>query len=177
MELHLFLSRAQNYNQPDLLLFDLDPEPPAGFEDAVGVANVLKVCLESLGLIGFVKTSGKKGLHVLLPITPEYSYGQTREFAHQLGRHLARELGVVVSERSRSQEPGKVYIDYVQNSQGRTVICPWSLRAEPGATVSTPLGWDELGQLKPEDMNIFTIRERCDPWEDFWEERQRLEMR
>lgn len=177
LELHLSLSKAQSYDRPDLLLFDLDPKPPAGFSDAVGVAIVIKERLEILDLTGFVKTSGKKGLHILLPIASEYSYGQTREFAHQLGRHLARELEVVVSERSKSQEPGRVYIDYIQNSRGRTVVCPWSLRAEPSATVSTPLGWDELERVGPEDLNIFTIRERSDPWEGFWEERQRLETK
>lgn len=177
LELHIAFSKTQSYDQPDFLLFDLDPKPPAGFEEAVDVANILMERLESLGLISFVKTSGKKGLHVLLPIVTEYSYRQIREFTHQLGRHLAKELEVVVSERSMSQEPGRVYIDYVQNSQGRTVICPWSLRAEPAATVSTPLSWDELERVRPEDMNIFTIRERSDPWENFWEEKQRLEMK
>lgn len=161
---------------PDIMLFDIDPEPPAGFTEAVEVAYRLNDLLESIGLTTYVKTSGKKGLHVLLPIEPIYTYKQTREFVHQIGRYLAQDMEHVVSEKNQSQIPGTVYIDYLQNSSGRTMICPYSLRAEPGATISTPIYWNELQNLNPSDLNIFSISQRSDPWKDFWKNKQRLEV-
>lgn len=177
LEIHVTLSKAEAYERPDIVLFDIDPEPPAGFPEAVEVALSLKEKLDALGFKSYAKTTGKKGLHVLLPIIDDYSFPQTREFVHQFGRHLSREDPMVVSERSRSQEPGKVYIDYLQNSSGRTMICPYSLRAEEGATVSTPLEWGELRSIDPEKLNVFSVSNRKkDPWDGFWEERQRLEV-
>jgi bifunctional non-homologous end joining protein LigD len=177
LEIHIALSKVEAYEEPDIVLFDLDPEPPAGFSEAAEVALSLKEKLEALGFKAFVKTSGKKGLHVTLPIERGYGFHQTREFVYQFGRHLSRENPMVVSERSRSQEPGKVYIDYLQNSLGRTMICPYSLRAVEGATVSTPLEWGELRGLDPEKLNVFSVSKRMkDPWDGFWKERQRLEV-
>jgi len=177
LELHVPLSRVGAYERPDMVLFDLDPEPPLGYDEAVEVAFSLKEKLDALGFRAYPKTSGKKGLHVLLPVAADYTYRQTREFVHELGRHLARESEFVVSERAQSQDPGTVYIDYLQNSGGRTMVCPYSLRAEPGAPVSTPVDWGELRGLRPGELNIFSVTERkVDPWEGFWEDRQRLEV-
>jgi len=177
LEIHIALSKIEAYEEPDIVLFDLDPEPPAGFSEASEVALLLKDKLDALGFKAFVKTSGKKGLHVTMPIESGYSFRQTREFVHQFGKHLAREDAMVVSERSQSQEPGKVYVDYLQNSSGRTMICPYSLRAEEGATVSTPLEWREVKGLDPTKLNVFSVsKRRKDPWDCFWEEKQRLEV-
>lgn len=177
LEMHITLSRVEAYENPDQLLFDLDPEPPAAFDEAVDVAFILKESLDALGLKSYVKTSGKKGLHILLPIVVDYNFNQTREFTHQIGKHLARSSDIVASELSQSRDPGRVYIDYLQNSAGRTMICPYSLRAVPEATVSTPVEWRELRGLKPEKLNIFSVIEKkSEPWEEFWEDRQRLEV-
>lgn len=174
LEIHVTLSRVDSFEKPDLMLFDLDPEPPAGFDEAVKVALLLKEKLDALGLVSFVKTTGKKGLHVVLPIVREYSYVQTREFVHQVGKFIARETSLVVSEVSRSREPGKVYIDYPQNSSSKTLICPFSLRAESGATVSTPVEWGQLEEgLRPSQFNIFTVVEsKKDPWKDILEKQR-----
>ncbi len=178
LELHITLSRAEAYESPDLVLFDIDPEPPLGFQEAVDIAFTLNETLEKLGFKAYPKTSGKKGLHLLIPLEEGYSYRQTREFVHRIGIHLAMQSDIVVSERSQSQEPGTVYIDYLQNSSGRTMICPYSLRAEPEATVSTPVTWEELVDLKPENLNVFSVQDReTDPWEGFWGNRHRLEVR
>jgi len=85
---------------PDIMLFDIDPEPLAGFKEAVQVAKAINELLESIGLTTYVKTTGKKGLHVLLPLEPLYTYSQTREFVHQIGRYLSQELENVVSEKN-----------------------------------------------------------------------------
>lgn len=177
LELHMTLSEIDAFEKPDIVLFDVDPEPPASMNDVVDVALMLKEKLDGLGLRSYVKTSGRKGLHILVPIVREYTFGQTREFVHQIGKHLARESPMVVSEFSRSKKPGTVYIDYMQNSHGRTMVCPYSLRATSRATVSMPLDWSEVKKgLKPEEFNLFIVaKSESNPWKGLLEDKQRLE--
>ena len=177
LELHIPLAKKDSYENPDLVLFDVDPEPPANINNAIEVAKLVKEFLDDLSLVSFVKTSGKKGFHIVVPIIPENSYKFTREFVHQIGKKLAKENEFIVSEFSRSQEPGTVYLDYGQNSSGKTMICPYSLRATKFASVSTPLDWKHLQKgLKPEEFNIFSVLEsKSNPWKGFWDQKQRLE--
>lgn len=179
LEIHIPLSKISNYENPDIILFDLDPEPPANMDNAIDVAYLLKEFLENSSLKSYPKTSGKKGLHIVVPIVPEYTYAQTREFVHQIGKDLKKESEIIVSEFSRSQEPGTVYIDYGQNAAGRTMICPYSLRATQNASVSVPLSWSELRKgLKPQNFNISSVKKRkSDPWEDFWKNKQKLDVK
>jgi bifunctional non-homologous end joining protein LigD len=177
IELHMTLSKADEFEKPDLVLFDLDPELPANTDQVVEIALLLKEKLNALGFASYVKTSGKSGLHILLPIVREYTFSQTREFVREIGRHLARESPIVVSEVSKAKRPGTVNIDYLQNSHGRTVACPYSLRATSQATVSMPLGWEQIKKgLKPENFNLFTVvKSESKPWESMFENKQRLE--
>jgi len=176
LEIHMTLGRAESFENPDIVLFDIDPEPPLTFDAVIDAALLLREKLESLGLKSYVKTSGKKGLHVILPVIPDYSFKQTREFVHQMGKHLARESQLIVSEFSRSKKPGTIYVDYLQNSHGKTMVCPYSLRATPQATVSTPLEWSVVKKgLKPDDLNIFSVpKMEKSSWEDLFENRQKL---
>lgn len=176
LEIHMTLSKTDSFESPDLALIDVDPEPPVGYDDVVEVALLLKEKLETLGLRSYVKTSGKKGLHAVIPIVHGYTFQQTREFVHQIGKRLAKESDIVVSEFSRSREPGTVFIDYLQNSHGRTMVCPYSLRATPRATLSMPLKWEDIRRgLNPEEFNITTVRDiDSNPWEDLLQDRQRL---
>jgi bifunctional non-homologous end joining protein LigD len=178
IEIHMTLGQADSFENPDLVFFDIDPEPPANFDNVIEVGLLLKEKLESLGLKSYVKTSGKTGLHVVLPIIAKYSFRQTREFVHQIGKHMARESPLVVSEFSRTKKPGTILLDYLQNSHGKTMICPYSLRATSTATVSTPLDWLEVKKgLKPDELNIFTVVKReNNPWKDLIENRQKLEV-
>ncbi len=178
LEINITLSTIDNFDAPDLVLFDIDPEPPCSFDDATDIALSLKEKLDELNFRSFVKTSGKKGLHVVLPIVKSYNFKQTREFVHQFGKFLARESPRVVSEFRNSRDPGTVFIDYLQNTRGKTMIAPYSLRAEAHAPVSTPLEWKELKKgLRPEEFNIFTVLKRKnDPWEGLLESKQSLEM-
>lgn len=178
IEIHTTLSTINYYENPDLILFDIDPELPATFNDAIEVSLLLKEQLDALSLRSYIKTSGKKGLHVVIPVLPLYSYKQTREYVHQIGRYLVGQSDLIVSEFSQTKEPGKVFIDFMQNHAGRTMICPYSLRANENATVSIPLEWQELKKkLKPEDYNIFSVRKiEENPWENIFEERQKLEV-
>jgi bifunctional non-homologous end joining protein LigD len=177
LELHMTLSKMDQFEKPDLVVFDIDPEPPASADDVVDVALLVKEKLDGLGLRSYVKTSGKKGLHILVPVVREYTFGQAREYVHQIGKYLAREAPIVVSEFSRSKKPGTVYIDYLQNSHGRTMVCPYSLRATSKATVSMPLDWREVKKgLKPEKFNLFTVaKSESNPWKGMLEDKQRLE--
>jgi len=179
LEIHVTLSSAEDaFLKPDLVLFDIDPKPPATFDDVIEVALQLKLELDALGLKSFAKTSGKKGLHVVIPIVPRYTFLETRTFAREIGRKLEKQLPVVTSEFSRQPRPGVVFMDYLQNSHGKTMACPYSLRATPQATVSTPLEWSQLKKgLKPEDFNMFSVvLIKEDPWEGFSDIKQKLEV-
>jgi bifunctional non-homologous end joining protein LigD len=179
IEIHMPLSRVDAREKPDFVLFDIDPEPPAGFADGMSVALLVKEKLDQLGLQSYVKTSGKKGLHIVIPIRRDHTYRMTREFAHVIGQHLARESDLVVSEFSETKKPNKVFVDYTQNSHGKTMVIPYGLRATPDATVSTPLDWKEVKKgLKAESLNLFSVvKRKKDPWKGILENRQKLEVK
>jgi bifunctional non-homologous end joining protein LigD len=178
LELHVTLSRVDRIEKPDLVLFDVDPRQPASMNDVVDVVWLLNEKLQALGLKSYVKTSGKKGLHVVVPIASDYSFGQTREFVHQIAKYLSSESSIVVSEFSKVKEPGTVYVDYTQNSHGRTMISPYSLRATTQATVSMPLSWADVKKgLKPEQFTLFNaVKFPDNPWEGLFESKQKLEV-
>jgi bifunctional non-homologous end joining protein LigD len=178
IEIHMPFSKAGLREKPDFVFFDIDPEPPVLFEEAATVALLLKEKLDKLGLESYVKTSGKKGLHVLIPIQRGYTFRETRAFVHNIGQQLAKEHEIVVSEFSETKKPGKVFVDYLQNSHGRTMACPYSLRVTPEATVSTPLQWAEVKKgIKPAEFNIFSVVKReKDPWKGILENKQKLKV-
>jgi bifunctional non-homologous end joining protein LigD len=179
IEIHIPLSQIGSREKPDFIFFDVDPEPPATFEDAALIAISLMEKIENLGLKAYAKTSGKKGLHVLVPIVPEHTFKITRTFVHKIGQQLAKEHENVVSEFADTKKPGKVFIDYLQNSHGRTNVSPYSLRGVQEATVSTPVEWNDLKKrIKPADFNIFTVTSlKEDPWKDIFENKQKLEVK
>ena len=171
LELHVPLSRIGKVNEPDLVLFDLDPEPPAGLTEVIQTAFILKEHLEDLGLKPFVKSSGKKGVHVIVPVKPGYSFKDTSNFVHAVGIILSKSSDHIVSERSQTSDPGTVLIDYPQNSERGTMIAPYSLRPLREATVSTPLEWSQLLSMRKFDYNIFNVPEsRNNPWKNLWDE-------
>jgi bifunctional non-homologous end joining protein LigD len=176
IEIHIPLARVPSVDKPDLALFDIDPEPPATFRDACRVAGFLKKLLDELGILSFLKTSGKKGIHVVVPIERRYAFRQVRDFVHGVGMLLEGEHKEVRAEFADSREPGTVFVDYLQNSRGKTMVSPYSLRPEPAATVSAPLEWGELsGEIRPEDFNIATIISRKeDPWKDIFKNPQEI---
>ena len=178
LEIHMPFSRVDSLDKPDLLFFDVDPEPPATLSDAAEVALLLKDTLLDLGLTPFVKTSGKKGLHVIIPIEPEHTFEKVRAFVHQIGIKLAKESEIVVSEFKDTKKPGKVFADYLQNSPLRTMGIPYCLRPTPDATVSAPLEWSEVKKgINPSDYTIFSVVKRTsNPWKDIFEKRCKMEI-
>ncbi|MCW3995896.1 MAG: non-homologous end-joining DNA ligase [Candidatus Bathyarchaeota archaeon] len=178
LEIHMPFATTADLDKPDFLFFDVDPEPPATLSDAADVALHLKEKLESMGLTPFIKTSGKKGLHVIIPIVPEHTFDKVRAFVHRIGVELAKENDLVVSEFKDTKKPGKVFADYLQNSPMRTMVIPYSLRPTPQATVSAPLEWREVKRgINPTDYTILSVVERkLDPWKHIFEKRCKLEI-
>ena len=176
LEIHITLSRTGSYESPDLLLFDIDPEPPLGFDDVIDVSQVVHESLEAAGMVSYAKTSGKKGLHIVVPLRTGHRFGEVREFAHRIGKNIAKDTPLVVSEFARSRDPGTIFVDYLQNAQGKTMAAPYSLRGTPAATVSMPLRWDELKLgLRAEDFNIKTvISKKEEPWRDIFDNKQKI---
>jgi bifunctional non-homologous end joining protein LigD len=176
LEIHMPFSKINALDKPDLLFFDVDPEPPATLSDAAEVALLLKDKLLDLGLTPFVKTSGKKGLHVVIPIVPDHTFEEARAFVHKIGIDLAKESEIVVSEFKDTKKPGKVFADYLQNSPLRTMVVPYSLRPTPEATISAPLEWSEVKKgINPSDYTIFSVVKRIsNPWNDIFEKRCKL---
>jgi bifunctional non-homologous end joining protein LigD len=178
LEIHMPFSTIDDLDKPDMLFFDVDPEPPANLSDAAEAALLLRDKVRGMGLTPFVKTSGKKGLHVVIPIVPEHSFGQTRAFVHGIGVELAKESDMIVSEFKDTKKPGKVFADYLQNSPMRTMVVPYSLRSTPQATVSTPLEWAEVKKgINPSDYTISSVVKRTgNPWKNIFEEKCKLEI-
>jgi bifunctional non-homologous end joining protein LigD len=178
LEIHMPFSTVDRLDEPDLLFFDVDPEPPATLSDAAEVSLLLKDKLLGLGLTPFIKTSGKKGLHVVTPIVPEHSFEAVRAFVHKIGIELAKESDMVVSEFKDTKKPGKVFADYLQNSPLRTMVIPYSLRPTPQANVSTPLEWSEVKKgINPSDFTISSMVNRTEnPWKNLFEKQCKLEI-
>jgi bifunctional non-homologous end joining protein LigD len=176
LEIHTTLSTTTSYTSPDLLLFDIDPEPPLTFDNVIDVAHVVRGHLEDRGIHPYVKTSGKKGVHIVVPLVSGYPFSKVRDFTHGIGKDIARDTPRVVSEFTHSRDRGTVFIDYLQNAHGKTMAAPYSLRATPAATVSTPVRWEELRHgVRSEDFNIKNVISRVeDPWRDIFEHRQKI---
>lgn len=161
--LHIWASREGSLEQPDWCVIDLDPKE-APFSDVIRCAQVLRRVCDSAGLPSYVKTTGKTGLHIMLPLGRQCTYEQSRMLGELLARIVLRELGDVATiTRHVTKRGDKVYLDYLQNRHGQTIVAPFSVRPIPGATVSMPLLWDEVdGSLDP---RLHTIRNALDRME------------
>jgi bifunctional non-homologous end joining protein LigD len=147
VELHASLSRAKDMDTPTMLVFDLDPGPPAGLRECCRVALWIKELLAAFDLQAVAKTSGSKGVQVYLPLNTPVSYQQTKPFARAVAELLEKEHPeVVLSRMSRDLRSGKVLIDWSQNDPHKTTVCVYSLRASDRPTISTPLTWEEVLQ-------------------------------
>jgi bifunctional non-homologous end joining protein LigD len=146
LELHTSLSRARPIKRPTMMVFDLDPGPPAGIVDCCRVGLWLRDAMTELGLESFPKTSGSKGLQLYVPLnTADVTYDQTKPLSQALARHLESEHSdMVVSSQKKELRKGKVLIDWSQNDEHKTTVCVYSLRARERPTVSTPLEWREV---------------------------------
>jgi bifunctional non-homologous end joining protein LigD len=174
-------SRNQMQDFPDYVFFDLDPTPGTPFSTVLKIARTIYAILDSIRLSSFLKTSGASGFHIFVPLKPQYTYGQTRGFAELVGRIADDELpGLITFERTVHKRPrGKVLMDALQNARGKSLATVYSVRAYPGAPVSTPVTPAELKtEFAADRWNINNVEQRIkkvgDLWEGFWEKRQSL---
>jgi len=163
IEINPWHSTTEDLDNPDYLIIDIDPSDNNTFEDVIQAANVVKGILDKAGATGICKTSGATGIHVYVPTGKQYSYDQVKDFAYVICMMANAEIPAIttlersLSKRSKSQ----IYMDYLQNRKGQTIASVYSLRPKPGATVSTPLRWEEVKPgLNPKDFNINTIEAR-----------------
>jgi bifunctional non-homologous end joining protein LigD len=161
LTLHGWSAHEPTLHLPDYVVLDLDPGD-GPWEHLVEVARAVKALLDALSLESIPKTSGKRGVHVVVPIAPGPTHEEATGFAEQIARAVAKVLPKVATvERMKDKRGGKLYVDYGQNGEGKTVVCPYTIRARDGAVVSTPIEWDELDEkLVPTKFTIKTVLER-----------------
>jgi len=161
LTVHMWASHAGSLNEADWIVFDLDPAKGKGIEQAIQAAIVMRGLLEHLELPSFPKTSGKRGIHVFVPLAPGYSHEEANAFACSIAGALTREVPWMTVERALAQRRGRLYLDCMQNAYGKTVVAPYSPRAIDGAPVSAPLKWEEVTRrLDPLKFNIRTMPNR-----------------
>ncbi|MCV7226878.1 non-homologous end-joining DNA ligase [Mycolicibacterium komossense] len=165
---HTWLSRTRALNRPDQLVFDLDPsvDDIASLRRATTMTGDL---LNDIGLTSYLKSSGARGYHVVVPLRPQATFDETQAFALEVAEHLAKqEPDLLTVEQRKSNRGDRVYIDITGNSFGQTIVPPYAVRARPGGPVSTPMEWYELPRLAPGDYTIANLRRRLatrgDPW-------------
>jgi bifunctional non-homologous end joining protein LigD len=174
IELHAFLSQLDRIDNPDQVIFDLDPPDANRFGDVRTIALRLRQLLEDeLGLATFVKTTGGKGLHVHVPLNATADFDTAREFTQEVAALLAaRNPDLATTEQRREKRGDLIYLDVMRNSYAQLAVAPYSVRARPGAPVATPLNWDEVNdKLRPGQFTIATVPDRIsdlgrsgDPW-------------
>ncbi|PRQ09896.1 DNA ligase D [Enhygromyxa salina] len=171
LELHVWGARVDAIEHPDRLVFDLDPDLELGFDRVVDAAIEIRDRLAELGLVSFVKTTGGKGLHVVAPIEPRHDFEHAKAFCRAFAQRLAADAPQrYTAVAAKSARRGKIFVDYLRNGRGATSVAAYSMRAKPGALVSTPLAWDELSpELRPAAFSIMSVPDRlaslsADPW-------------
>jgi bifunctional non-homologous end joining protein LigD len=181
LEMHTWGSRQERLEQPDRMIFDLDPDPALPWKLVKEAAQALRGRLRDLGLVPFVKTTGGKGLHVVVPIVPEQGWDHVKSFAKKIAEHMAAQAPQrYIATMSKAKRAGKIFIDYLRNARTATAVCAYSSRARAGAPVSVPLRWEELATDVRGDY--FTIRNAPqrlrrlsrDPWNGYEEARAPL---
>lgn len=183
LEIHLWGSLVSNIEKPDVIVIDLDPDPSVAWETIVKSALEIKKYLQEFKLTSFVKTTGGKGLHVVVPIQPEYEWDEVKNFTHVFVALIERiNPECYVSKMTKSKRKGKIFIDYLRNQRGATAISPYSTRARAHAPVAVPISWEELTHDKRDsEFTLKTLPNRLkllrkDPWEDYWKIKQSLRL-
>jgi bifunctional non-homologous end joining protein LigD len=181
IELHVWGSTTRDLMKPDRMVFDLDPDPAVPWREVMAAAHATRERLEALGLESWVKTSGGKGLHVVVPLSRRHEWDEVKAFSRALAEAMAADAPhTFLTSASKKERAKRIFIDYLRNAEGATTVAAYSARARRGATVSTPLHWDELeGRLKPETFHVGNVARRLsgirpDPWKTFRRTSQNL---
>lgn len=178
LEIHAWGCHADDIEHPDQLTFDLDPDEGLPWSSVIEAAHTLRERLQALDLEVFLKTTGGKGLHLVVPIKPKAPWDEAKEFCRSVADAMVRgEPDKYLANISKAKRKGKLLIDYFRNGRGATAVCAYSTRARPGATVAAPIRWDELTpSLRPADFSLMSMPERVasqrsDPWQGFGKRR------
>jgi bifunctional non-homologous end joining protein LigD len=181
LEVHPWGSRVGNLEHPDRLTLDIDPAPGVPWKRVIATARQLRALLLELRLKSFVKTTGGKGLHVVVPLAAKQSWETVKDFARGIAEAMVQKAPEeYTASLSKASRTGKLFIDYLRNSQGATAVAAYSTRALPGAPVATPVAWDELGtDLRSDQFTVTNLPRRLaalrkDPWDGFLKLRQSL---
>jgi bifunctional non-homologous end joining protein LigD len=181
IEIHTWNSTAQAILRPDRMIFDLDPGRGVSWQDLREAAQLVRAMLAELGLESWVKTTGGKGLHVIVHLRPEEDYPATNRFSRAVVEHMARTIPQrFVAKSGAGNRVGRIFIDFLRNGQSQSTCEAYSARARPGLGVAMPVGWDELARLAgPAPYTIANAIEhlrsqRADPWAGYWKRPQRL---
>jgi bifunctional non-homologous end joining protein LigD len=181
VEIHPWGSPADDLERPDRLIFDLDPGEDVPWKDVTAAALEVRRRLADLRLESFVKTTGGKGLHVVLPLEPRAGWEEAKDFTRSIAEAMAKDAPArYVATMSKSARPGRIFVDYFRNGRGATAVAAYSTRAFPNATVSVPLQWEELSeQIRSDHFRVGTLVQRLDflgeaPWRDISQIKQRL---
>jgi len=177
---HVWPSRASDIDHADELRIDLDPTPGVSYQQIREAAAEVKAMLDEIGIVGHPKTSGNKGLHIYVRLQPKWDSYAVRAAAVALARALERRRPDLLTAAWWKEERGKrVFIDFNQNAPHKTIFGAWSVRARPGAQVSTPMRWDEVDLLHPDELTIATVPDRVavdgDPWASMETEPQNID--
>ena len=181
IEFHTWNSTVKRIDRPDRMVLDLDPGEGVSWARVQEAALLTRTMLTELGLEGWLKTSGGKGLHVVVPLAPRLDYDTVKAFSQALVQHLARTIpSRFVAKSGASNRVGKIFVDYLRNGFGATTAAAFSARSRPGLGVSMPVSWEQLPSLKGgSQWSIATAREylsfqKTDPWADYWSAKQTL---
>ncbi|MFL5214358.1 MAG: non-homologous end-joining DNA ligase [Microvirga sp.] len=181
LEVHPWGARVDKPDRPDRIIFDLDPGEGLGFADVAEAAHEVRAYLGDLGLASFAKTTGGKGVHVVVPVDRRYGYPQVKAFAKKVAESLAAKTPTRYLTRiSKAERRGRIFIDYLRNDATSTAVAAYSTRSRAGAPVATPVTWDELiPSLDPAAFNVNTVPARLakiggDPWREMGKVRQGL---
>jgi bifunctional non-homologous end joining protein LigD len=174
LEIHPWGCSPNNIEVADRVVFDLDPDPAVPWARVVAAAKEVRERLSAVGLQSFVKTTGGKGLHVVAPLAPAVPWDRVKSFTQAFAAQMAADAPKdYIAKSSKSARRGKIFIDYLRNQRGATSVAPYSTRAKPGATVSMPVDWSELGaRVKSDSFDVGNTRRRLqrlkrDPWWKF----------
>ncbi|HEY6199459.1 MAG TPA: DNA ligase D [Candidatus Binatia bacterium] len=181
LEIHTWGSRAEHVEMPDQLIFDLDPDSGLAWRRVVEAARLLRRRVAELGLEAFVKTTGGKGLHIVVPVAPEVDWEEAKEFTKNVAESIARNApDRYLTNMSKTKRAGKIFIDYLRNGRGATAVAAYSTRARAGAPVSVPLRWEELDDdIRGDHFTLRNVRQRLtrlrkDPWANFSNSRRSI---
>ncbi|MNN40029.1 putative ATP-dependent DNA ligase YkoU [compost metagenome] len=185
VEMHTWNASLVNLERPDRFILDLDPDPSLPWPRMIEATRLALALLDELGLVSFLKTSGGKGMHILVPLERRHDWQEVKDFAHAISKHMAKVMPKRFSAISGPKNRvGRIFIDYLRNSRGASTVCVWSARAREGLPVSVPVARDELDSLQGSNAwTIANVDERLrlkgadDPWADWSTTRQRLSRR